>query len=492
MLILLFFRAFVLQEKMSTNKHNPIATAQTMNGEPAMVCPGINKAYYIVNYLIMMSYACLVRGVKRSVETVDAATRQSNIRSILEALKSRGLIADESQWPVPDFEIVRSVLELTYTPKLCGVDDALESVVSLARDSLQSSNSSKAINLVAGLSGMGKSRILYESAASLVQSQSNCGALAITFGGKQHAADFVVEPEIAMLALGPHVPVLTRLMHLYMNKRIDNWTTFASCAVDVFQRFGPQLDLTIGDVIDMIAERHGLTHVVLLVDKAHRYMTMEEAIKKHNMDQNMCFKAFMRSTCEVTDKAGRAVIFSAFSPAIFPEDRATFLSRPIQTTMLSPLAPEHSRNLAKIVVGSTFEYVDSFGLSDYQINQVLGALAIGGVPRSAVELHIEIDKKYFPTCSYGTLLELASNIQWRMTSNSNGTEWTLIALALAGVKAWPNDKVPPTRFGCTGLKLAICGHLSLSSNQRNVELRFPPVVMLASLNYIKQTPGMSK
>jgi hypothetical protein len=153
--------------------------------------------------------------------------------------------------------------------------------------------------------------------------------------------------------------------------------------------------------------------------------------------------------------------------------------------MLSLLMHEFSRELTTVVAEQQLQRLSTLsGLSIPQVVQNLDALAVGGLPRAAEFLHFAVSKAFGVECGFDSISAVVAIVHRNLAVKYN-PEWTLIALAIAGVKTLPDNKLLPAgdRGGpLTALQAAKRGLLPLSEDQKRVEVRFHPAIVLSSLH----------
>lgn len=415
-----------------------------------------------------------------------------HLRDFLALMAEEGLV--ESEWGKPDLRTAKKVLGLRYAPELRGDAGVIGRVAAFARDGLYSDDKQKVLNFICGAPGTGKTRMLYESAAKVMRETPNCGIVAVTFNGKQNANICALQ-ERELLQFGSHIPVLMRIIHAYLGG-VAEWGEFSSRTIPILKSLERVDRLIIKRVIDMIAERHGVDNVVLLVDDVLRWLTAPDLCsgakpeeKVIVMVDNMCYASSMR---------GRAFIFSALAAPMFLALGGPPTGRPILPNVLEPLSQVHSKKLTDVVIEDHCGDLCAFsGLSSSEVIRVLDALAVGGLAGAEECLHDEI-RDLYNRRGFG-IMTIVAGVHRRLMDKYS-TDWRLIAFAVAGVQTWPKAKCLITTSAdmpnnaknaqqndlmkFTALELANRGHLPLSSDSMRVEIRFSPALLLSSLMYV--------
>lgn len=380
---------------------------------------------------------------------LEPKSSRQYLDELLDVLTQSNVILDREKWTKPDCATALSVLKIEYLPAICGRSQEFQSIQGFAYNALQKQVPShrEPVNLVSGLPGCGKTRILHEAARSITERDPSVAVLACTLNGDNNA--YLGETvEIALLRICPQFPVVLRLIHMYMSQRL-NWETFASSVLGLMKTLDPNnwkyRYINICDVVDVIAEAHGFPKALLLIDEAFRWLGISTAERNESSLLYDCI-GMAHNALEVNDKPYRAVIYSALTLNFLAQPSSGGGSRNVEHTNLSLLSEVDSKALTRAVLKDHLSYLQEYsGLTGDEVVKMLNGLTVGGLPRAAEFLHYAVTQSSdnaLNTRSFGALFTLASRVYEKLAERYK-VEWSLVKLAVSGVSEWPYKKVLP-------------------------------------------------
>eukprot|EP01039_Chlorochromonas_danica_P006588 gene6588-7280_t len=260
---------------------------------------------------------------------------------------------------------VQDVLGLQYLPQLIGRDDEVNRVIE-SIDFSGVTGGRKPLNLVSGIPGVGKTRILIEAAQRVAPNS----VLACTFNNNH----FITNGEHPLFLKTPEVPVVLRLVHAYLFSSVS-WASFLPTSLKIFKDIIDAGHITVGACLTDLASRfEASSHLLIVVDECLRCLD-------EGLDES-CAQLLVRALCGACDVQGRSVVFSAMATS-FLSEAETESTRRIVATQLLPLTGPESISLTTLSVPHLDQLAERTGLSQNEVIATLDALVVAGLPRAA-------------------------------------------------------------------------------------------------------------
>lgn len=229
----------------------------------------------------------------------------------------------------------------------------------------------KPLNLVSGIPGVGKTRMLVEVAQQVADigtaAVAATAVVACTFNNVQ----FVVIEESPVFAASPTLPIVLRLLHAYLYANFA-WAAFSKAGWDILKSLG--FEITLDMCLTHLAATFHKPRILLLVDECLR--GLDVGIATASVEQ------MIRAACTDCDAENRSVVFSAMATSFLSEAETESARRIVPTTLV-PLVKVDSLELTKLAVPCIADLAEQCDMTTDEVLETLEALAVGGLPRAA-------------------------------------------------------------------------------------------------------------